>query len=76
MNYAEYSKYMNHRRDIISTNRSLSLQGKPLLPVPEAIEPPKVRIAYLKEDNSYAGRLNDGDECPEDCYIKFENALY
>jgi hypothetical protein len=57
-------------------NRSYKFKGLPELTVPDKIEPPKVRIAYLKEDNSYAGRLADGQECPEDCYVKVENALY
>jgi hypothetical protein len=76
MNYAEYSKYMANRRDIISINRGYQIKGLPLLPVPPIIEAPKVRIAYLKEDNSYAGRLKEGEECPPECYTKFETALY
>ena len=76
MDYAEYSKYMSHRRDIISTNKSNRMKGLPQLPVPEKLEAPKVRIAYSKCDNSYMGRLKDDEECPEDCYTKLEQALY
>ena len=76
MNCEEYSKYMSNRRDIITTNKSNRMKGFPQLPVPEKLEAPKVRIAYFKNDNSYAGRLKDDEECPEDCYTKIEPALY
>lgn len=76
MTYEEYSKYMANRADIILINKGNRIKGLPELPVPEKIEAPKVRIAYSKNDNSYMGRLKDGEECPEDCYIKLEPALY
>jgi hypothetical protein len=76
MNVQEYQKYMSNRRDIISTNKSNRMKGLPQLTVPEKLEAPKVRIAYSKNDNSYMGRLKEDEECPEDCYIKLEPALY
>jgi hypothetical protein len=76
MNHLEYVKYMADRQIIIDINRVNRIKGLPSLPVPPKLEPPKVRIAYSKNDNSYIGRLKDGEECPEDCYVKFEPALY
>lgn len=76
MTYKEYQKYMSDRDLVISLNKANRIKGLLEQPVPPKIDPPKVRIAYSKNDNSYIGRLADGDEVPEDCYVKFEPALY
>jgi hypothetical protein len=76
MTYAEYSKYMANRADIIRINAGNRIKGLPALTVPEKIEPPKVRVAYSKLDDSYMGRLSDDDEIPEDCYAVLEPAMY
>ena len=76
MTYKEYQNYMSNRANIISQNRSNRLKKLPLLEVPAKIPCPKVRVAYYKADKSYAGLLLDDVECPNDCYIKLEDAKY
>jgi hypothetical protein len=74
MNYTEWSKYMNNRREIISQNRSNRLKKLPLLVVPEKLKPPQVIAAY-EPDGSYAGIINSLDELPEGYKYKMVDAI-
>lgn len=47
----------------------------PPLPVPEKPTVPKVPIAY-DADGIFVGRLNDVDECPPGCTVKWEPAAW
>jgi hypothetical protein len=74
MNQKEYDQKIAERKQIISRNRSRLLRGLPRLEVPEKPEQPKTILypfAYSKDD-TYEGRLNSPDECPEGCIVKWE----
>jgi hypothetical protein len=71
MTLIEYKKAIAERQSIISQNRSRLMRHEPRLPVPVKPEPPLVAIAY-EADGTYAGRLENVDQCPEGCTIKWE----
>jgi hypothetical protein len=73
--YDEWAKYNAKRIDIISRNRSLRMQGKPLLPQPARCEPPPKRVVYSREPDAsltYEGTLREGEQVPEGLILKLE----
>jgi hypothetical protein len=73
--YDEWSRYNAQRIDIISRNRSLRMQGKPLLPQPARCEPPPKRVVYSREPDgalTYEGTLREGEQVPEGLILKLE----
>lgn len=75
MNLEEYRRLVKERQEIISRNRSRRLRKLPPLPVPPKPEKPKVPVAY-EADGTYYGRLNNADECPKGCIVKWEDAKW
>lgn len=73
--YDEWARYNAKRIDIISRNRSLRMQGKPLLPQPARCEPPPKRVVYSREPDgslTYEGTLREGEVVPEGLILKME----
>jgi len=72
----EFNKLTSERNSIISKNKSRLMGGKGSpLPVPPKPILKKIPVAY-KKDGTYEGRLNNPNECPKDCVVKWENPKY
>lgn len=82
MTKIEYERLCRERQEIISENKARRMRKRPLgtppeppLPVPPKPELPLVPVAY-RNDGTYEGRLNDADECPPDCVVRWEPVVW
>lgn len=77
-NKDEYYRYSKERNRIILNNKIHRIKGGEILPVPikPILKVEKVPVAYNKKTGTYEGRLNNPDECPADCKVKWENPKY
>ena len=83
MDKQEYDRLMRERNEILAENKARRMRKRPLAtptPLPLSVPPkpqmPLVPVAYRIEDGAYEGRLNDPDECPAECFVKWEPASW
>jgi hypothetical protein len=68
---AEYNARQRERDEAIRRNASRRIKKLEPLPVPEKLGKPLGPVAYAA-DGTFEGRLNDVDECPEGCVVRWE----
>jgi len=71
----EYRARTIDRLDAVSRNRSRTIRGLKPGPVPEALRPPLVPVAY-EADGTYMGRLRDAADCPAGCKVRWQEARW
>ena len=70
----EFRKLAAERQAVISQNRSRRMRNLPALPVPLQPARPLVPIAY-DAHGIYAGRLEDPEDLPAGCKLKWEEEV-
>ena len=69
----EYNQKQKERREIIRDNKSHRMARRlgEIKPVPEKPEPVIVPYAYTKKEGTYEGLLQDPEELPDGCVVRW-----